>query len=572
MANDMKIFLELAAKTDKFRQGMQQGEKALDGFRQYAQKVGHAVQELTSKIGVLGTAATALSTGLVLKKLFSVTDYMPVDDALLRMRVNFKNTAEEMNSFKNQLTVLAGETGEDNGRVFQMASKLSLSYKPDDIKEIINQADRISDATKEPLETSQEALTRLMKLYKLTGKEAREAADSLIASRVDLESFDSIIQRVAMRGGSKNNFVEQLAFFRGLQGAGYDKSRIINTLNTVMEKVDENGTLLNQHGIKVFSTDAQGNKVYEKKINVLKDLDKYLQKISKTASESDIRKRFDELFGPQGLANVQALIKQIPALESGIKEMGNAAQIAEGRAGAGAETWEKQLDKIKSHLGGIKNSLSFIYDLAKKPVKFMADSPNLTKAAGYTAAGVSAVVLGALAYGNIKNILKSFGKTGVGIVEGQAIQATTGVPSVFVVNMPAGGIMPTGAPEAGAASWLAKHVPWLVAGGAALTTAVAAAAVVTTVTAADAGYDVYKGGKGDNWINDLYMQFSDYGAAIRAGMREQEIKNEIHLSVMFDKDGRVIADTGNRGADLYIDVNRGTSFGSTAPALPMGYR
>lgn len=578
MANDMKVFLELAAKTDKFRQGMQQGEKALGGFRQFAVKCGQDVQALTSKIGLLGTAATALSTGLVLKKLFSVADYMPVDDALLRMRNEFKNTAEEMNSFKKQLTSLAGEAGEDQGKIFQMGYRLSLSYKPEDIKEIITQSDRISDATKEPIETSQEALTRLMKLYKLTGKDAREAANNLIASRVDLEAFDSIIQRVAMRGGSKNNFVEQLAFFRGLSGAGYDKSRIINTLNTVMEKIDENGTLLNKHGIKVFSVDAQGNKVYEEKINVLKALDMYLQKIKKTASESDIRKRFDELFGPQGLANVEALIKQIPALEKGIKEMGNAAEIATGRAGAGAETWEKQLNKIKSSLGGVKNDLSTIYDLAKVPVKFMADSPNLTKAAGYTAAGASVAVLSALFYGNMKNILGGLGKTGVGIAEGKAVQAATGVTPVFVVNMPAGGIM--GGDIPGKTGTIAKTAKWLaslgVAGGA-VTVGAITAAIAAGFTGLYAAGDVARGGNGKNWISesptikdswlngyggkDWSDRLYDLLHKNESTNANPEIKNTTILNLSIDKDGRVVADAGNKGGDLKIAVNRGTAFG-----------
>lgn len=585
--SDMKVFLELAAKTDKFRQGMREGEKALGDFRQYAQKVGHAVQELTSKIGILGNAATALSTGLVLKKLFSVADYMPVDDALLRMRVNFKNTAKEMDAFKKQLTALAGETGEEQGRVFQMASKLSLAYKPADIAEIIKQADRISDATKAPLESSQEGLVQIMKLYKLSAKEAQEAADAIVASRVDLESLDVVMQRLAMRSGTKKDYTEVLGFIRGMSKAGIDKPRLIAQMNEAMQMLEDKAERLQHSGIKVFSTDASGNRVWRDKIEVLKDLEKYIIKTKKTMSSEKFNKELDEAFGvPKTLPKLQFLFDHLKDFESGVKDMGNAAEIAEDRAGAGAETWVKQLDKIKAHLGGIKNDLSFIYDLAKKPVKILADSPNLTKAAGYTAAGLSAVILSALTYGNIKNALKGLGATGAGIVVGKEIQAATGVTPVFVVNMPPGGITGGGALEktteagvmARVAAWLAGLVPAAAIGAAGVTgvglaAGATAGAVLTTGTALNSGVDALRGGKGDNWINDAFERqlkaidrlppvqaLRNLGDFIRSD--NPEIKNTTILNLHIDKDGRVIADSGNKGGDLIINLNRGTPFGN----------
>jgi hypothetical protein len=564
VGNDFKVFLELIAKSDKFRQGMQEGEKALSGFRQYAQKVGRTVQVLTQEIGFLGNAATALSTGLVLKKLFSVTDYMPVDDALLRMRVNFKNTAEEMNSFKKQLTDLAGETGEDQGRVFQMASKLSLAYKPDDIAEIIKQSDRISDATKAPLESSQEGLVQIMKLYKLSAAEARGAADAIVASRINLETLDVIMQRLAMRGGSKKDYIEALGMIRGLSKGGFDKPRMVAQLNEVMEIIEDKAERLQANGIKVFSTDEAGNRVWRDKVEVLRDLEKYLQKIGKTMSREQLSKGLEEVFGPKSLTKLETLFAHIKDFEDGIKDMGNAAQIAEDRAGAGAQTWEKYLNQIKAHLGGIKNDLSFVYDLAKKPVKFFAEHENLTKAAGYTAAGVSAIVLGGLAYGNIKNIMAKLGKTGVGIAEGKAIEAATGVAPVFVVNMPAGGFLGGGgavdtAAKTGVmarmAAWLSGLVPASTLGATGLTGLGLAAgsttgAVLTTGTAFNAGVDVMRGGSGNNWINDMFER------NLRAIDRDI-IKPVINLMVKIEKDGRIVADSGNGDAELNIALNRG---------------
>ena len=125
---DMKVFLELIAKSEKFQQGIQQGERSLKSFQGFAQRTGQIVSDLTQKFGFLGNAAAALSSGLVLKKLFSVTDYMPIDDALLRMRVNLKANSAEMDILKNKIASFAGEKGQDLGKSFQTASKLSLTF------------------------------------------------------------------------------------------------------------------------------------------------------------------------------------------------------------------------------------------------------------------------------------------------------------------------------------------------------------------------------------------------------------------------------------------------------------
>ena len=45
---DMKVFLELVAKSEKFQQGFQQGERALSSFRTHVSNTMQKVQQLTS--------------------------------------------------------------------------------------------------------------------------------------------------------------------------------------------------------------------------------------------------------------------------------------------------------------------------------------------------------------------------------------------------------------------------------------------------------------------------------------------------------------------------------------------
>ena len=559
MSDKNTVELNLIAKSKKFRQGMREGEQALNSFQQYMNRVGNAAQALTQKIGFLGNAATALTTGLTLKKLFSVTDYMPVDEALLRMRDNFKATAEEMNAFKDELNSLASKTGMGQGPTFHMASQLSLNYKKEDVEEIIKQTARITEGIQDAApEAAKEALTQLMKLYKLTSKEAREAADNLITSQVDLESFDMIIQRLAVRGGARKDYVEDLAFLRGLQMAGINKRLGIMKLNESMEVIDKNADMLAANGVTVWTKDAQGNKVWRDKLLVLQDLEKLLDRLKKTYPNDKFRQgALDRQLGiPDAEDKLEFLIKHQGDFKKGIEEMGKAGEIAARRIAAGEATWHTQLEKIKSSLGGIKTDLSFMYDLAKVPIKFIADSPKLTKAGGYLAAGLSVGILSALTYGNIKNAFKGLGTTAAGIAVGKEIQAATGVVPVFVTNAQdiGGGTLNKVIGGSGILTWLKSLLPAGMA-AAGMTAGTVGGAVLTTATWVRSLADVMRGGKGDNWINDAFNR------QLMAIDRDI-IQPIINLNVRIDKDGRVIADSGNKGADLRIDVNRGVPFGT----------
>lgn len=551
----MKVILELIAKSEKFQAGFQQGERVMGSFRQAAQKTGQFVSELTQKIGFLGNAATALSTGLVLKKLFSVSDYMPIDDALLRMRVNLKANSAEMDIFKKKLASMAGETGMNIGETFQGANKLSLIYPQNDILEIMKASDKASKAMGEPIDVIQDRVVQVLKLYRLTAKEAPGVADALVASRANVESLDILMQRLAVRGGSKKEYTQTLGMLRGLNMAGLSSPRVLVQLNTTLQAIQDKADVLESSGIKVRKVTADGTVEWRDQLEVLKDLETYLARWRKKVPLKVFDEKLNQVFGPNARQNLDFVFKQKDNFKKGIEEIGHAAEISTGRAGAATETWENQLNKIKGHLGGIKTDMSFIYDLAKKPVKFFADSPTLTKTAGYAAAGLSVGILGALAFGNIKNVLKTVGKTGVGIAEGKAIEAATGIAPVFVTNWPAGGIggLPGVVVPGGSISKLA-----LLAGKASL---IAGAGVAGYEAgsylnkqfgdlAGELSHNKYKG---EGWLGDMLYDFLHK-------VEKPEVKNDIKLNINIDKEGRVIADTGDAGLDLAINLLRGNFF------------
>ena len=544
---DMKVFLELIAKSDKFQQGMQQGERALKGFQGYAQKTGQFVSDLTQKFGFLGKAAAAISSGLVFKKLLSISDYMPIDDSLLRMRVNLKATGAEMDIFKNKIASLSGKTGLDIGEAFQGANKLSLIFpKQDEILQVMKTSERVAKTMKVPYDVVQDRITGIMKICRLGVKDVERIGDELITAQVNMESFDTVTQRLALHGGAKKSLTEELGMLNGLRIAGMNNPRVILQLNNVLNAIDDHQDVLKAVGIKV-----QGRS----EIEVLKDLEIYMTKWRKRMSSQKFDEATNKFFGPNGRQDLDFIFSQLENFKKGIEEMARARQIAAERHAAAEAAWENQLNRIKSQLGGIKTDLSFIYDLAKKPVKLFADHPAATKTAGYTALVASGGVLAALGYGGIKKILGGAGKTGLGIAKGKILEEATGVTPVFVTNMPAGGLLPGNDSKLG---WIKNFM---------LGSAVTATTIGTAILAR---HYLQNGGSPINLGAALHgmpeMDIDEY----RYPKEEDKMpmiyndeykrngdKNNFVFNFKFDKNGRVTGDTNTADADFIINIARG---------------
>ena len=315
----------------------------------------------------MGTALTALSTGVVLKKLFSVGDFIPIDRALLMMQANLRMTAKEIDGFKTQLSTLAGKEGEDMTKVFATAQKLSVAYKPEDILKIMEASAKMSDATEEDISVTTDRLTQLMKIYRQTPGQAKEIADSLVASRLDLESLDVALQRSVMSGGAGGDYKELLALFAGLKKSGLDSTRILMRFEGAISALFEKSDKLKALGINPFKIDSKtGAKVKKNAVELLEELKPVIDKHSKRLGEDKLAEALDKVFGEGAGRGIPYMISQLDKLKKAREDQQNAAEIAGERQRKADETWGEQLSKIKAHLAGIKTDLS-LYIYRKSP-------------------------------------------------------------------------------------------------------------------------------------------------------------------------------------------------------------
>ena len=314
--SNMKLFLELIADAGKMKSGVREGEQSLSSFRKVAVGIGRDLEYATSKIGMLGTAATAISSGLVLKKLFSIRDFIPIDDALLRMQANLKLSEDGLDSFKGKLASLAGQKGMDLSQIFGMAAKMSFVFKPEDIIQVISASDMAAKAMNADLGMVNDRILQIMKIYRLAPREAAGVAQALVASRADLESLDIILQRLIMKGGSRKDFSDQLAIIGGLKKAGVDSTRVVVAVDSVLAMLDRKQKSLERSGLNFFKIDPEtGEKVKKDTVELLQDLDALIKKTWSEKQSEKRAKRLDEFFGPGASETIPFLIGQLDKIK-----------------------------------------------------------------------------------------------------------------------------------------------------------------------------------------------------------------------------------------------------------------
>jgi len=403
--------IDLVADSSKLKSELGKSDRDVRNFgssvKNVFSNIKSKIDEATDSFGTFGKVAVAYAASRTLKKLFSLEEFMKVDDALLMMQANLKMSAKELDGFKSKMVAMAGSHGEDMGALFSASAKLSKSYKPDDILKIMDASSMASNAMEQDLTSVEERIVQIMKMYRKTPDEAKKIAEALVASNADMGTLDTLLQRGILKGGAGKDYQEILALASAIKKAGADSPRVVMGIESIVNTIEEKAPILKKAGIDIFKIDPKtGKKVKKDLIETLQELEPVLAKRKKMLGDEEYNKRLDETFGQGTHEALPFLFSQKDSIKKALEDQGNAAQIAAQRATKADEKWSKQLNKVKGHLDAIKTDSSEIYDRAKKPVKFLADSPNLTKGLGIGAAGLSLAALGALAFGKGRQLLK----------------------------------------------------------------------------------------------------------------------------------------------------------------------
>jgi TP901 family phage tail tape measure protein len=357
-------------------------------------------------------------------------------------------------------------------------------------------------------------------------------------------------------------------------------SSLSNFLIAIASKRKE----LRQQGIALFD---RGRFVgMEKAIDILK------KKFGGIKDDQARLAMLMKIFGEEGGRAANQFINA----EKGFRELKAEAEKA-ADLGKKMEIWGEGLNASLAKLAGTaKTTLATLFDPVLDPLRAMLDLLNaataklgelgakspalsaavsggtLAVAGGVGAYGLYSLLRGGAAgarvlkgLGGVKGLLKGIGGTAVGVAEGKAVQAATGVTPVFVTNWP-GGFGGAALEAAGAAAVAKTGMGTLKKlGGSALKFAPAAGVWgLGAGTAALAGYGIgnllnrgfgwlsgkASGGKykGEGWLGNMLYDLVH---------KEKKQENKINLSIRVDQYGRVIANSNDMNTTLNVSMARG---------------
>jgi len=199
---------------------------------------------------------------------------------------------------------------------------------------------------------------------------------------------------------------------------------------------------------------------------------------------------------------------------------------------------------------GISRAIKKILD-AKKDGGLEMSGKEIA-AAGFTALGIGYTGY-KLAGPALKKFLGKLGGTGLGIAEGKAVEAATGVTPVFVTNWPVGGL-PVNSPGNDAITKNSKLSTILKKG--------AALSGIFSIVGGGAFLAkeyLERGGSATNLGASLHGMPEMYSAADIEAMADRiQVKNEINVRI--DKDSRVWAENKSSNSDVKVKLYRGDFF------------
>jgi hypothetical protein len=440
-----EILFKINADISKEQAALRQGVREFETFGTRAKtimgNVNRAVESATKNFGALGTAATALGSGLVLKKIFGVGEYMPVEKSLLRIQANLGASLKQIAPLKEGLESLAIKHGEDPGEMFSKAAEFSAFYKGDELLKVMTNSANAATALGKDLGPVADLVSRIEREFGLSVDATKEISETLGATSLGehLEEVSGIMQKGVLKGitGMKGGYKEALGILEGLNRAGEMSPRAVQKFITAWNALSEN-----KESIKAKTGfDVKGGQ-----IGILEQLDAKIKKMrAEGKSEGDI---LNWIASNRDEAEaVMFMVKQLDALKAGIKATYEPGDKFRERFEAMDKSLERVTKRIKVAAKTITLDFQPAFDAAGKALGVIAEHPAIVKGGVLAAAGASLGMLGMLAKTKLGGVVASMaGRGALGaagtearVVEGKILQATQGVTPVFVVNWPAGG-------------------------------------------------------------------------------------------------------------------------------------
>lgn len=512
---------------------------------------------------------TIASLGISIGATLLIKQSAELDKSLIRIGQTAGESRVKVEGLRKEFFRMSKETGqsvEDLKAGLDNAVQSGLSFREAlPVTDAVNKAMAVTGAKADQLTAGLTVAATAFQFDLATPGKALLLLDKMtVAGRqgnAELENLSSIFARIGVNASRAGmNFDQTLGFIEGL---------------SLLERQPERLATLADSTLRLFTNIKYLSRA--QKTTGVRFFDEAGGRRDPLSILGDIKKKYDQLQTARqkemfmGAAFKGAdldTIKGLQALMTG--DMLNKVMQINREINKAPGTLVKDLpDALKNapdQIGRIKSSLREAADAFIRPlnagitrvIKKLLDAPKdggmglsgNQLVAGGAALAVGTYVAARLSGGALKKYLGKLGGTGVGIAEGKAIEAATGVQPVFVTNMP-------GSFPGGQESPLKKTGPgalnklWpFLAGGAAFGTT-AGSAMLAQKYLSD-------GGSAGNLGLALHgMPEMTSFSEIEDIANKIQVRNEINVRI--DKDGRASVETSGPAKNK-INLERGSFF------------
>lgn len=454
MSDNLTLSLKLLLNNRNLSQGLQQSKNAVTRF---ASTTKNEINSLKSSFNSLSGRVAQL--GVTISVVQQIMKSAKLDQSLTRIGQTAKASQAQVAVLRKELFDMAKSTGNEvedlkNGFDNLIAAGQNWDQALASIK-AINDAIAVTGANSDTLASALTVAATAFNFDLSKAGEATKFLDEMTAAgragNAELESLADIMSRIGTNSSAAGMSRQQaLAFVETLSLVEKQPERLSTLADSTLRLFNNQNyskAAEKETGVKFFNNDGSRRQV----MTVMTDLKLQYDKLQTDKEKNNF---IFQAFGKTDLDTQ----KGVKTLFTGdmIQQYESINQKINQSSGTLAKDLPNAINNAVNQTGRLKAAMREAADEFSKPVnetlsKIIKKAMDKKEDGGLELSGkemigggVAATVATYLAArfggGLVKGVVSKFTNIGEGVATGKALEAATGVPSVFVVNMPNGGL------------------------------------------------------------------------------------------------------------------------------------
>lgn len=441
----------LIGQSKKYTRSMERFSKQSE---QHITRLGRTTQSVSKTLDHFGKRYAAVLTGGVaaFKTKQAVEESAKLDKALIKIAQTAGMTNKVTNELRGALFDMAQDTGQPLHELLQGFDQLvqsGQSWQEALVTiQAINPAIAVTGSKADVLASALSVANENFKFDLSNLETVKLLLDQMVvagrAGNAEIEDLSSIFARVGSNAQAANlTFTETLALIETFSKAEPNADKLSTLTDSTLRLFTNQKQLKKASkvtGVSFYDADGERRAA----LDVLEDISK---KYKTLTTDIDKDSALAKAFEGADLDTIKGLRKifdgdTISGIRSMAKELENSGGTLAKDLPDAINNSVDQVARLKTALRKASDDFSQpINDVIKRSIKFLLDEKNLS-GKEILAGGAATVAGGFVAAKLGVGLLSKAGGLAGGLATGKAIEETTGVMPVFVVNMPNGSLVP----------------------------------------------------------------------------------------------------------------------------------